>query len=71
MAQCECLPGCPFFNDKLTNMPAVSDMLKQQYCLDDFESCARYRVFKAKGKAAVPGDLYPNDVTRVQNLLNG
>jgi hypothetical protein len=24
MADCECLPGCPFFNDRMQNMPAVS-----------------------------------------------
>jgi hypothetical protein len=71
MAQCECLAGCPFFNDKMANMPSVSDMLKQQYCLDDFAGCARYKVFKVKGKGNVPADLYPNDISRAMSLTAG
>ncbi|MBN1648272.1 MAG: hypothetical protein JW874_09580 [Spirochaetales bacterium] len=69
MADCECLPGCPFFNDRMGSKPATADLYKMQYCKSDFETCARYMVFKALGKPAVPGDLYPNQKDRATEIL--
>ena len=69
MADCECLPKCPFFNDKMKNMPSLSSMLKKKYCQGDSAGCARYRVFKALGRDAVPGDLYPNNQDKADELL--
>ena len=57
---CECINLCPFFNDKLPNSPGVASLLKNQYCKDDFKNCARYMIFKSKGKEAVPSDMFPN-----------
>jgi hypothetical protein len=69
MANCECLEKCPFFNDKMANRPATANLMKKQFCQDDFASCARYQVFKAKGREAVPLDLFPAQRDRVQELL--
>lgn len=68
MQHCEKLMKCPFFNDKMANMPSVADVLKQKFCLGDRSSCARYQVSNA-GKA-IPADLFPNHQHRVRALLS-
>ena len=69
MADCESLPKCPFFNDKMASMPAAADLLKALFSRSDFATCARFRVAKALGAGAVPLDLYPTDAATVQALL--
>lgn len=69
MADCECLEGCLFFNDKMEKMPAMSEMYKRNYCKGDFNGCARYMVFKALGKPAVPDSLYPNQKEKALEIL--
>jgi len=69
MADCVCLERCPFFNDRMANMPAVADMMKEKYCKGDSSSCARFMVFKAKGKDFVPADMYPRDVAKAKELM--
>ncbi len=68
MAECEKLSKCPFFNDRLGSMPAVSGLLKQMYCLGDKTACARYELSCAG--LQVPLDLFPDDFSRAQRLLN-
>ncbi len=69
MADCECLPACPFFNDVLTDMPATAEYLKAKFCLGDNSQCARYLVFKALGKAHVPVDLFPDHTERARQII--
>ena len=69
MAECECLTACPFFNDKMANMPAMADLLKKKYCHDKFIECSRYIVRQKLGKEKVPADLFPNQNDRVKKLL--
>jgi hypothetical protein len=69
MADCECLSGCPFFNDKMANMPAMANSYKRKYCRGNFEKCARYMVFKTLGKPKVPADLYPNQQEKAQQII--
>jgi hypothetical protein len=69
MGECECLAECPFFNDRMKNMPAVAKMYNKNYCHDAYESCARYMVFKALGKAAVPPGLFPNQRDKANRIL--
>jgi len=71
MADCECLPKCPFFNDKMQGVPAMISILKNKYCRGDNSICARYMVFKALGRERVPADLFPNQVERAQGLISG
>lgn len=56
-----------FFNDQLTNMPAVAGLLKQTYCLGDKSSCARYQVSIAG--VPVPVDLFPNEIGRIAQIM--
>lgn len=69
MAECECLAGCPFFNDKMKDTEGIGAIFKKKYCLGDNSQCARYIVFKALGKANVPPDLYPNMYDRAAKIL--
>ena len=69
MADCECLPGCLFFNDIMDEMPATADMLKERYCKGDSSQCARYMVFKTLGKDKVPRTLFPHAVEKAEQII--
>jgi hypothetical protein len=66
---CEFLPKCPFFDDKMADMPAIATMMKKKYCLEDPNSCARYMVRMASPPKPVPADLFPMDVERARSIL--
>jgi len=70
MPECERLAKCIFFNDKMSNMPAMADMYKQHYCRDRFDECARFTVASRLGPEQVPANLFPNDMKRAQELVN-
>lgn len=69
MADCECLPACPFFNDKMSNQPGTAEIFKKKFCRGDSEDCARHIVFKKLGKPNVPIDLFPNQKDRALELI--
>lgn len=69
MADCPSIERCPFFNDRMAGRPAMASMMKNMYCKGDNAQCARWQVCKVKGGAAVPGDLYPNQLEKVPALL--
>jgi hypothetical protein len=69
MADCECLPKCPFFHDRMANKPATAQMLKNQYCLGDNTGCARHQVKVALGSDLVPADLLPAQTDKVKGIL--
>ena len=69
MAECEKISGCLFFNDKLTNMPALAGMLKERYCKGEYKNCARYIVCNELGKENVPADLFPSMGERAKAIL--
>lgn len=69
MGQCPKLSGCPFFHDKMANMPSAAEALKSAFCLHDNSGCARFLVSSA-GKP-VPADLFPNHTHRVKSILGG
>lgn len=69
MADCECLSGCRFFNDKMANMPSISEMFKKSYCKGDNSKCARYVVFKALGRPKVPENLFPNQLDIAEHII--
>ncbi len=74
MAECECLPRCPFFHDQMESMPAMAEMVKAQYCSGDRADnmkCARHMVFVVRGRDGVPSDLYPSELARAEALLAG
>ena len=69
MADCQCIPGCLFFNDRMADMPAMANSMKKRYCQGDNSACARYMVFSALGKEKVPADLYPSNVGKAKAIL--
>ena len=69
MADCPCLPRCPFFHDKMESKAALADIYKKRYCLGDHLICARHMVFSKLGRTAVPADLYPNQADRAREIL--
>ena len=69
MAECECLKGCPFFNDKMKDSEGMGAIYKKTYCLGNNTQCARYIVFKKLGKPAVPDSLYPNMVDVAKKIV--
>jgi hypothetical protein len=71
MDACECLNGCPFFNDKMRDMGGMAALFKSRYCLGDYSKCARHAVFERLGKPAVPPDLYPNMHDRARAIIAG
>ncbi len=74
MADCECLPGCPFFNDQMADMPSTAELVKANYCSGpraDNTPCARHMIFLVRGSDEVPVDLFPSDVARAESVLAG
>ncbi len=67
--ECAKLKTCIFFNDQMDAMPAVSAVLKKQFCEGTFADCARFRVATALGATGVPTDLFPTDSDRADRLL--
>ena len=71
VSDCIVLATCPFFADKLRNMPSTANMLKERYCRDEFELCARFLVLQKAGSDNVPADLFPHERERVEEILRG
>lgn len=70
MAECNKIKGCLFFNDTLSGMPALADMMKERYCREDFSRCARYLICNALGTDKVPEDLFPAMQERAKQILD-
>lgn len=66
---CELVECCQFFNDKMKDMPKTAAYIKYKLCLSDYESCARYRIYKECGGESVPLDLFPNNTDEVNRLI--
>ncbi|MBC9785691.1 hypothetical protein H1S01_14460 [Heliobacterium chlorum] len=69
MSICEKINKCPFFHDKMPNMPALAERFKQKYCQDHPQSCARYLVAQKLGGDKVPANLFPNQTERAHQIL--
>lgn len=68
MPVCELCDTCLFFNDKMPDMPAVADFLKEKFCRADFVACARYRIYLEFGRENVPTGLFPNEEAMVEGI---
>ena len=69
MPNCDKAEVCPFFNETADIVPTDCAMYKDTYCLGNFMRCARHMVCLAKGKDAVPGDLFPNQKEKALGLI--
>ena len=70
MADCEKLAECMFFNDKLTNMPAIAVLLRKLFCHGEYTRCARYMVTETLGKENIPADLFPGNSVRAKVIIS-
>ena len=66
---CELVAYCQFFNDKMKDMPKSSAYIKSRLCLSDYESCARYKIYKECGGKSVPLDLFPHNAEEVNKVI--
>ena len=69
MTSCELIETCVFFTEYTPVMKSVAEGLKKMYCLNDNSECARFIVYKALGREAVPLSLFPNEVARANLLI--
>ncbi|MBN1646465.1 MAG: hypothetical protein JW874_00410 [Spirochaetales bacterium] len=69
MSDCEIAKSCPFFNDKMANMPADSAKLKENYCKSNSLHCARFMVYQALGENKIPPDLLPNEKEKAYPII--
>ena len=69
MSDCPKLPKCSFFNDKMSRMPGLAEIFKQNYCRGDNTECARLFVATRLGPEFVPFDLYPNGRDRAKQIV--
>jgi hypothetical protein len=70
MITCELQEECQFFQNKIPVMPSTSRVLKTKYCKEGAcSACAIYIVFKKLGKEKVPGNLFPNQLDKVREIL--
>ncbi|MFC1513317.1 hypothetical protein ACFL5J_02605 [Thermodesulfobacteriota bacterium] len=70
MADCPLLSTCPFFNDMMANMPAMSEGMKKEFCHQRFIQCARYMTCTALGRDKVPADMFPNEPERAKEIID-
>jgi hypothetical protein len=70
MSSCEYIQECPLFNNSnVRNMTELIEELKAAYCLGEQTQCARYNVFKALGKKAVPELMLPTQYAWAKQIL--
>jgi hypothetical protein len=41
MADCQKIPDCAFYNDRLSTMPGTAEFMKMVYCHQRFDECQR------------------------------
>ncbi len=66
---CEILDCCRFFNDNMKNFPKTTEYIRKKLCFGDFESCDRFRIYKAAGEGEIPLDLYPDTTEEVKKVM--
>lgn len=66
---CELIQCCRFFTDNMKDLPKTAEYIRSKLCLDDFEACTRFRIYKEYGKESLLGALYPDDVEEVDKAV--
>jgi len=66
---CELMACCQFFDDKMKNLPTAAEYIKNRRCLDDYESCSRFRIYQKYGGESLPPYLDPDDTEEVEKAL--
>lgn len=69
MPVCEGFETCMFFKNHMGTMPSTAALTQSNYCKNNFTECARYRVYKALGEAAVPSNLSPSESALADKII--
>jgi hypothetical protein len=69
MAQCDGFDNCSYFTEFMGNMPSTAALTQSNYCKNNFAECARYRIWKTIGEAAVPADLSPSESEQADKII--
>ena len=69
MAMCEKFEKCPFYQGQMTTEAGIGAMYKKRYCEGDKTQCARYTVATKCGPQFLTNSLYPNMMSKAQEIL--
>jgi hypothetical protein len=66
---CELFAYCQFFSDNMKNLPKAAEYIKHKLCLDDYESCNRFKIYRESGGKNILPYHDPTDVEEVKKAL--
>jgi hypothetical protein len=61
MPICPHTETCAFFNTDVGYSPELNDVMKNRFCLQNNESCARRAALSLLGEGNVPAEMLPTD----------
>jgi len=67
--ECEILPCCQFFKEKMKDLPKAAEYIRDRICRDNYQSCNRFRIYREYGKEHIPGDLDPDDIMEAKRII--
>jgi hypothetical protein len=71
MVGCERLEKCPIVNETKNGSASDFQKIKETYCYQNFEKCARYIVLTTVGGDFVPKELLPEQVEKAKEIIAG
>lgn len=69
MAECKYVPQCPFYHNRMEEIPGTGERIRDQYCRNQPEDCARYKLYELVDHRSVPYNLFPHQRSRVPAIL--
>jgi len=69
MAKCVYMKECLFFNSNELKKPVTEEVLKNEFCKNNYFDCARYILMQNAPGIQVPNDLYPNQKERASQII--
>ena len=51
-------------------MPKTEEYIKSRFCLDDFQSCSRFKIYENFDGKNIPSDLDPSDREEVKKVMD-
>lgn len=69
MDRCEFEASC-FYVALLENRPHAVKQLMKEFCDGNYGKCARYLLFRTRGRCRVPHYLLPEDMYRAHKIID-
>ena len=66
---CEFAKNCHFLTSKKIYGGYLGKKLVQQFCMSDFQHCARFMIAREFGEEAIPFGLMPDNVEKAKAML--